>query len=153
MGYAQIVRRWGIAAQSKSEERRKTYRVDANFQNRFRLMILGLAFLTTVMTAALSASVLYAVRNPDALPDRPWVPVGFFALAWLLGALIVYLCDRLSHRFCGPIHRILKNLEAIRRGERPGPIRLRWDDEYRELAEALNATFDEFKPKKPSDPS
>ena len=146
MSYSQIVRRWGVTALFKGEERRKNYRIDADFQNRFRLMILGLAFLATAMTAAFSASVLFVVRNPDALPDRLWVPVGFFALSWVLGGLIVYLCDRLSHRFCGPIHRILKELEAVRRGERPGPIQLRSGDEYRELAEALNATFDAFKP-------
>ena len=149
MGYSQIMRRWGIAARSKSEERRKTYRIDASFQNRFRLMILGLAFLVTGMTAAFSAAVLYVVKNPGALPDHLWVPAGFFALSWVLAGVIVYLCDRLSHRFCGPVHRILKELEAVRRGERPGPIQLRWGDEYRELADALNETFDEFKPQTP----
>jgi hypothetical protein len=57
-----------------------------------------------------------------------------------------------SHRFCGPVYRILKELEAVRRGERPGPIRLRRSDEFRELAQALNATFEAFQPRTPSNP-
>ena len=152
MSSSQIARRLSVAALFKRDERRQTHRVDADFQNRFRLMILGLAFLATAMTALFAASVLYVVTNPDSLPDRLWVPVSFIVLSWALGGVIVYLCDRLSHRFCGPVHRILKELEAVRRGERPGPIQLRWGDEYRELAEALNATFEEFQPRTPSDP-
>lgn len=152
MSHLEAARRWSVAALLKRNDRRQTYRIDAEFQSRFRMMILGLAFLATAMTALFSASVLYVVRNPDSLPDRLWVPVGFFVLAWLLGGWIVYLCDRLSHRFCGPVYRILKELEAVRRGERPGPIRIRRGDEYRELVEALNATFEAFQPRTPSDP-
>lgn len=151
MSYSQIERRWSVAALFKRDERRQTYRIDTSFQNRFRLMILGFAFLTTTMTALFCASVLYVVMNPDSLPDRLWVPVTFFALSWALGGVIFYLCDRLSHRFCGPVYRILKELDAARRGERPGPIRLRRGDELRELAEALNATFEEFQPRTPPD--
>jgi hypothetical protein len=149
MSYLQIERRWRISALFKRDERRQTYRIDVGFQNRFRRTVLALALLTTAMTGLFSASVLYIVTNLDTLLDHLWVPVAFFALSWAFGGLIFYLCDRLSHRFCGPVYRILKELEAVRRGERPGPIRLRSGDEFQELAEALNATFDQFQPTHP----
>ncbi len=128
------------AAPAKSN-RRALVRVDAEFQNRFRALLLGFALLILLFAAGLSLSVSYFITNPGLLPISAWIPaaIGIICLA---GCFFIYqLCDRISHRYCGPFLPILRTLDAIRRGERPPPIRLRAHDEYHRLATALNETF------------
>ncbi len=132
----------GLQASAPAEaNRRELIRVDAEFQNRFRALLLGFALLILLFAAGLSLSVSYFVTNPGLLPISAWIPaaVGIISLA---GCFFIYkLCDRISHRYCGPLVPILRALDAIRRGERPPPIRLRARDEYQRLATALNETF------------
>ena len=120
--------------------RRELTRVDAEFQNRFRALLLGFALLILLFAAGLSLSVSHFITNPGLLPISAWIPatVGFVSL---VGCFFIFkLCDRISHRYCGPTIPILKALGAIRRGERPPPIQLRAHDEYQRLAIALNET-------------
>ena len=109
-------------------------RVDAEFQNRFRALLLGFALLILLFAAGLSLSVSYFITNPGLLPISAWIPAAAGAIS-LAGCFFIYkLCDRISHRYCGPLVPILRALDAIRRGERPPPIRLRAHDEYHRLA-------------------
>ena len=55
-----------------------------------------------------------------------------------MAAILVYLGVGASHRICGASFHIKKTLEAITRGESPGPIRLRDGDERQDLADKLN---------------
>ncbi len=132
----------GLQASAPAEaNRRELIRVDAEFQNRFRALLLGFALLILLFAAGLSLSVSYFITNPGLLPISAWIPatVGFVSLA---GCIFIFkLCDRISHRYCGPTVPILRTLDAIRRGERPPPIQLRTHDEYHRLAIALNETF------------
>jgi hypothetical protein len=125
------------------QDRRKSYRIDPKFQNRYRLHIMKFACLITVMAALLSLGVAHGLRHPGAYPDSIWVPVSFAAVAFLCGIFVIYLCDRISHRYCGPLIRIVRTLEAVQLGERPPPLKLRERDELRGLAEALNTTLQE----------
>ncbi len=129
-----------VSAPAKSN-RREQVRVDAEFQNRFRALLLGFALLILLFAAGLSLSVSYFITNPGLLPISAWIPaaVGIISLG---GCFFIYkLCDRISHRYCGPTIPILRTLDAIRRGERPPPIRLRTHDEYHGVATALNQTL------------
>lgn len=119
-------------------DRRKGYRIDPAFQSRFRATMLAFSVGILMMTALLAGGVRHVVEHPESVPLSPWVPAGFFALALAIGGVVFHLTDRLSHRYCGPIHRITRTLEAIGRGERPEPIRLRRNDEFQELAANLN---------------
>jgi len=122
-------------------DRRHSYRIDAAFQTRFRTMMLAFSVLILLAVALLVTGVLHVVQNPESVPTSPWVPGSLFALALGIGLSIFYVSDRISHRYCGPIRRISNTLEAIQRGERPAAIHLRKNDEFHELAAALNATL------------
>lgn len=124
-----------------ASNRRELTRVDAEFQNRFRALLLGFALLILLFAAGLSLSVSHFITNPGLLPISAWIPASV-GLVSLVGCLVIFkLCDRISHRYCGPTIPILKALDAIRRGEHPPPIQLRTHDEYQRLAIALNETF------------
>ncbi len=121
--------------------RRELTRIDAEFQNRFRALLLGFALLILLFAAGLSLSVSHFITNPGLLPISAWIPASV-GLVSLVGCFFIFkLCDRISHRYCGPTIPILKALDAIRRGEHPPPIQLRTHDEYHRLAVALNETF------------
>lgn len=122
----------------RRHDRRQGYRIDPAFQSRFRATMLGFSVGILLMTALLVGCVLYVVENPSSVPQSPWVPASLFALAAAIGGIVFHLADRISHRYCGPVHRISRTLEAIERGERPEPIRLRRNDELHELATVLN---------------
>lgn len=135
------IARWPSLALSRREERRQGYRIDPAFQSRFRTLMLGFSVAVLGMTALLVAAVLHVVEHPESVPASPWVPGGLLALAVAIGGAVFYLSERLSHRYCGPAHRIAATLRAVARGERPQPITLRRGDELQELAAALNDTL------------
>ncbi len=119
-------------------DRRQGYRIAPEFQSRFRLLMLLFAFVIALMFTSLSATVAHGLENPGFFPRSGWVPLGFLTVSVAMGLVIIRLCDRISHRLCGPMVPILRTLEAVRNGERPPPIRLRRTDEFQELAEAVN---------------
>lgn len=129
------------AALDRTADRRRGYRIDPAFQSRFRLRILGLALVVATLAMLLSRGVAWVVAHPERLPESLWVPAALAGLGVLASAVILGLCDRLSHRYCGPTWRLLRTLEAVRRGERPEPVRLRHGDEFQDLAEELNAVL------------
>lgn len=127
-----------------AEDRRQGYRIDPEFQSRFRATLLAFSVLILTGVALLTSGVLWIVQNPEAVPTSLWVPASMFGLAVAIGMMIFYLSDRISHRYCGPVYRISNTLEAARRGERPATIRLRKGDEFQALAETVNATLREL---------
>lgn len=130
-----------VAVLDRRADRRRGHRIDPAFQSRFRLRMLGLALVVATLCMLLSRGVSWVVAHPESLPESLWVPATLAGLGVLASAAILGLCDRLSHRYCGPAWRILRTLEAVRRGERPEPIRLRRGDEFQELAEELNGVL------------
>lgn len=123
------------------EERRKSHRSDPSFQNRYRLALLQLVLLALIPTVALSLFVNHAVQRPDVFLDSPWVPLATAVLTVALWAWILRRCDKISNRYCGATYRLTQAIEAIRRGERVKPVRVRQDDEFEPLVQLLNATF------------
>jgi hypothetical protein len=126
------------------EDRRKSYRIAPEFQNRFRTTIMVLALVISVIALLLSLSVAWVVAHRDSLPETLWIPVSLTLVGVGMGMVVVLLCDRLSHRYCGPAFRMMRTLQGVRRGERPEPIRLRSKDEFHDLAEELNATLQQL---------
>ena len=120
------------------EERRKSHRSDPAFQNRFRLALMKLVLVALVPTVALSLIVNHTVLHPETFLESPWVLLGTVVASAAAAVLILRQCDKVSNRYCGPTYRIIRILEAIQRGERAQPIRLRENDEFEQLAEELN---------------
>jgi hypothetical protein len=129
------------AASPGREERRKSWRSEPAFQNRFRLAMLQLVLVALAPATVISLVVTHSVQHPETFLDSPWVPLATLAMTVAAGALILRECDRLSSRFCGPTFRIIQALQAVRRGERVGPVRTRAGDEFAELARELSETL------------
>jgi hypothetical protein len=121
-------------------DRRKGLIVDPGFQNRARVKVMGLA-MAVVTTALVVMKVASYVAARPVLLDNPLMPLLLAATPLLLCAAIVRACDRISNRMAGPAYRLRRTLEAVQRGERPEPIRLRKGDEFHDLADALNAAL------------
>ena len=133
-----------VGTTSACEERRKSHRSDAAFQNRFRLALMKLVLVVLAPAVMLSLIVSHTVRHPETFLDSPWVLLATAAASIAAAVLILQRCDKLSNRFCWPTYRILQILEAVRRGERTQPIRVRKNDEFEELVQQLNQTFVEL---------
>ena len=144
MSHDQITAELQLATAGREQDRRQSFRVDAGFQNRFRIRILALALAISLLGTVVMLGAAAATLLPAFSEHRLLMQIGILALALGEGFMILYLCDRLSHCYCGALLRIQRTLEATRRGERPDPIRLRGTDEFLEIAEALNVTLVEL---------
>jgi hypothetical protein len=133
------VRAWG----RRKYDRRRGYFVSPKAQGRFRAQVLGLAFLVSLVSLGLTRTTTYLVKH-ESLLEGPLVPAGLALATLLLCAVIVRLCDRISHHVAGPAYRLRSTLEAVQRGEPVAPIRLRKGDQLQNLAETLNATLQEL---------
>lgn len=127
----------------RDPDRRKGLIVEPGFQNRARVKIMGLAMVVAVTALAVTKAASYVAARP-ALLDNPVTPFLLVATPLALGVAIVRACDRISNRMAGPAYRLRRTLEAVQRGERPEPIRLRKGDEFQDLADALNATLQQL---------
>jgi hypothetical protein len=123
------------------QERRMSHRSDPAFQNRFRLALMQLVLVALVPTVALSLIVNHTVLHPDAFLESPWVFLATAAACLAAATLVLRRCDKVSNRYCGPTYRIVRTLEAINRGERTRPVRVRKNDEFEELVYHLNEAF------------
>ncbi|MFA6003700.1 MAG: hypothetical protein WC881_06500 [Elusimicrobiota bacterium] len=136
---------------------RKRYWILPEFQLRMIKQWLILVILTTLTSNALTllfvwhqdkkyAGKLFFVSNPtDTLVVNPTalvhsdiiLPTLLIALAlgciFSMAAGVFY-----SHRLAGPIYHIRKTLREALDGKAPGPIVLRKNDEFKELAEDIN---------------
>ena len=126
------------------EERRKSHRSDSVFQNRFRLALMKLVLVALVPTVALSLIVNHTVLHPEAFLESPWVLLATAAASAAAAVLILRQCDRVSNRYCGPTYRIIQVLDAVHRGERAQPLRVRKNDEFEQLVDHLNRVFIEL---------
>lgn len=127
-----------------THDRRQGHRLDPAFQSRFRAIMLAFSVMVMVMVGAFAKGILYLAMNPQSIPVSPLVPIALFGVSGAIGIAVFYLSDRISHRYCGPAHRLTMVLDAVQRGQRPEPIRLRKDDELQELAAKLNETLQQL---------
>lgn len=93
-------------------------------------------------------SLLSLARELPADGDRVLAELPRLLVSNLVVTLLVLLPATLvvgvlaTHRIAGPVHRFRLWLGQVRRGEEPGPCRLRSGDELQELCEDLNRTFE-----------
>lgn len=144
MAVQQAADRVQVGSSPAREEKRKSHRSDPAFQNRFRLALMKLVFTALAPTVVLSLIVSHTVLHPDAFLDSPWVLLATAAASFVIGILILQRCDKVSNRYCGPTRRIVQTLEAVHRGERAQPVRVRKNDEFEELVHHLNQALVEL---------
>lgn len=77
--------------------------------------------------------------------DYQWVKVMFIvgcSMVVLLASALQMLY--VSHRICGPIYKMTRILEGLRKKPQTGEIRFREKDFFEELADAANNLFTEY---------
>jgi hypothetical protein len=125
--------------------RRSRKLIEPRIQWRFALI-----FLTTSALAALVQSLVVSfltMRAADRLPnDGALLKLQLLEiLGGGLGITVVLLVPLTlasgivsTHRIVGPLYRFRVYLTQLAQGERPGPCRIRKDDELQDLCELLN---------------
>lgn len=124
--------------------RRRRHWINAGFQGRFLVMIMKLVILTMglgTLTPLVMALFLYFPNSGMEVGWRLIIPC--FAIVAIVATLsLVYMGIRISHKICGPLHRMQNALEAVQRGERPQMLQVRQGDQFQELIETFNETFE-----------
>jgi hypothetical protein len=125
--------------------RRRKKLIEPRLQLKFSLAFLATAFLLVMVQAIVLAFLLQRVA--DRLPndglalqaEAPRVLLySFLATFALLAPLSLAVGVRTTHPVVGPIYRFRVYLGQLARGERPGPCRIREDDELQDLCALLN---------------
>ncbi len=116
---------------------RRIYRIDPDFQDRFRRHVLAFALALAGIALLFALGVRYVLSWAPLISSLAG-PVLLVIAAVATGAGMLHLCDRFSNRCCGPIYRIIRILDAVRDGQPPQLITLREGDEFQDLARALN---------------
>ena len=100
--------------------------------------------------AQIVAQLPFDSQIPDELaPEMPFriltiATACLLPLMFAIGVLVTF-------RLAGPLYRFQQHLEAVARGENPGPFRLRKRDELQGMCTTLNAALDRLRAeKKPS---
>lgn len=137
----------------RPNRRRRNYFVKKSFQSsfalRFALLIAVEAFLLALLFFYMSRGTLTTAYLGNEL--RIERTAAFFFTTFLIITAIVAVTMALigtlvfiilSHRIAGPVYRLQKSLEEIRRGNLTYRIHLRRKDELGDLAEDLNRVFE-----------
>lgn len=109
-----------------------------------------------VLPAALAGSCLYYLIAtimakelifPEAIDLVLKPALGSINLTLLIALPAVFVVlfawgVKLSHRFAGPIERVERELDEIKKGELSRRIQLRQDDDLKPMAERLNKILD-----------
>jgi methyl-accepting chemotaxis protein len=96
------------------------------FQIITSLVLYSLGRMSAIMQVHAAGSIF------DYAPLMAIVAAGFLAAAFLYDAL------RLTHRLVGPVLRMKTVLESVAAGEEVALVRLRKEDMFTEVADALN---------------
>lgn len=95
--------------------------------------------ITTIMAKELIFTEAIDLVLKPALASINWtLAVGLPVVAVILFAWGV----KLSHRFAGPIERVERELEAIKKGDVSRRIKVRENDDLKPMAERLNKILD-----------
>jgi GAF domain-containing protein/HAMP domain-containing protein len=107
-------------------------------KSRWQLKLAVSMILTALCVSATTALVIYlSIRNQDAAPERQ-------SLYFILGIIIcsiplaVGVSWFLSRRLADPLVNLTKNAERVAGGDTLQPVKVRSQDEFARLANALN---------------
>jgi methyl-accepting chemotaxis protein len=138
------------------KHRRRRYIVSTGFQWRFVLGFVAVALagsaVTTVLFNFLAQSRLEELRWSAFVPVqstgevlRPlFIYVNLFSLAFV-AVLLVITGTLMMRKVSGPIYRITKDLKSMGEGNFSSGIILRQQDEFRDVAVALNEMLDSLR--------
>jgi len=118
--------------------------INSKFQSRFLMSMLLLeAQVACITTGLLSLAWTYIIKLEDPQAGIATLGTIVFFLSISIAFVVTsgFIAISISHRICGPVYNIMRALDAVKRGEKVGPIHLRKGDDFCELADAVNETF------------
>jgi methyl-accepting chemotaxis protein len=125
--------------------RRKNYLPLPSLQLQLVVICLFFAACTGMMQGILLqrfvTELLLELPEASAIPRHEaatWVLRQFFVSLAVLFPFVLGLGVILTFRYAGPIVNIERHLRRVAAGEDPGPCRLRKNDQFQHLAEAVN---------------
>jgi methyl-accepting chemotaxis protein len=130
----------------------KRKKLNLEVKKEFQRWLLARIFAVVLLSSLLAALIIFLfIRlEPGAQADAPLMAAQARGLLWLAlgaGGLISLLAGMLlavflPQKVAGPIFRMERELEAVRRGDLTAQIRLRTDDPLHDLAGCINRTVD-----------
>ncbi len=124
---------------------RKQALVDRGYQLRFAARLFGVVLAVAVGSSLVSSVLVWQNMHLPEQESNPLVVVALVAIAstllielLLAIPLISLLGIRQSHRIVGPMHRIMRTLEAIGQGDFSQRVQLRQGDALEDLARSIN---------------
>lgn len=134
--------------------RRKKYFVKQKLQFKY----LAFVFLAMLIPTVICCGALYyliwqtiaaEIAIPEALeehviPALREVNIILLVIIPLIFFIMLLIAFYISHKIAGPVYRVEKELEEIIKGDYSRRIKLRANDELKELAEGINQLLDHF---------
>ena len=119
--------------------------IDRSIQVPLLLYTLCMATIGIALVVGLSA--YWTLLMPQS--TSPWVsPILMAGGALFAYAIMVLLGLYVTNRVAGPLHRLKEHMEAVTKGENPGPLEPRKDDYVnQELIEQYNKLIEAFSKK------
>ena len=128
-----------------NSERRKRKLIEPRIQKRFVLIFVSTAALAVLVEAVVVSHLLLGVA--DRLPNDGVelksqllgiLTSGLTLTLLLLTPLTLAVGIASTHKIVGPLYRFRVYLTELVSGARPGPCRIRRDDELQDFCELLN---------------
>jgi hypothetical protein len=129
----------------QTKHTRKRLLVDVNVQRSLilRVLLYWVMWSLTVVLVLFSWRLgdrLFAMSSGDSSSVWRYFRPPLIASIVIL-PVIIYDILQFSNRFCGPLFRIRRSLQALNRGERVAPIQLRKNDFWKDFAQEINTVL------------
>lgn len=136
----------------KRDYKRHIFIIDAKFQLKFSFYICLILVLSSIIYPLTLDSLMNNILGilstnfPEVAKSLSikWRSLLIVIVLWQVGiaSLIFIICIFISHRIVGPLYKLKKYLSGIRQGTSSGKLVFRKGDNFQDLAEVVNETFE-----------
>lgn len=135
--------------------KRKIYLIDPRFQIKFSLSICLILFVSSLIYPLtiydlMSQFIDFAAKHSNEIAstiNQKRQSLVIILILWQLGftALVFIIGIFFSHKIAGPIYKLKKHLRLIREGKATEDLYFRQGDNFHDLADEINETFNALK--------
>lgn len=141
-----------------ASERRRNYFIEKSFQVRFilkfcilvvcgGLLTIGLLYATGMNSTTVSIVNSRVVVKSTGDFLLPILIQTFLVVIVLVGAAAILVTLFVSHKIAGPLYRLKKAMEQLSEGDFKAEVKLRQQDQLKDLADTFNTMVRKLKAK------